>query len=83
MFHCRTGVEINEICTTPDIEEAATKEAAVVRCNTAYILADASKFGLASHITFAELPDVTIITAKSERIQDFSSYQQLTEVHVL
>jgi DeoR family fructose operon transcriptional repressor len=82
-FFGANGLSLHEGCTTPDIEEAATKEAAVVRCNTAYILADASKFGLASHITFAELPDVTIITAKSERIQDFSSYQQLTEVHVL
>ena len=48
-----------------------------------FVLADYSKFGLSSHITFADLSMVTLITAKAEEHIDYRPYQQITEVHIL
>ncbi len=82
-FFGTNGISSANGCTTPDIEEAACKRAAVMQCETAYVLADTAKFGLSSHITFAELSQVTIITAKGERVIDYEPYKNITEVHVL
>ena len=48
--------------TTPDISEALVKEAAMKRCREAYVLADSSKFGHVSSVTFARFEDAQIIT---------------------
>lgn len=48
-----------------------------------FVLADSSKFGLSSHITFAELSMVTLITARDDESLDYKPYQQMTEVHIL
>ena len=82
-FFGTNGISLEEGCTTPDAEEAAAKAAAFSQCRRAYILADGSKFGLASHITFAPLTGVSVITARSSRDVDFAPYKKLTEVHVL
>lgn len=82
-FFGTNGISLEEGCTTPDAEEAAAKAAAFSQCRRAYILADGSKFGLASHITFAPLTGVSVITARSSRDIDFAPYKKLTEVHVL
>ncbi len=82
-FFGTNGISLKEGCTTPDAEEAAAKAAAFSQCRRAFILADGSKFGLASHITFAPLAGVSVITARSSRDIDFAPYKKLTEVHVL
>lgn len=82
-FFGTNGISLTAGCTTPDDEEAACKQAAVHQCRHRYILADASKFGLSSHITFARLSEVTILTTASQDTLDLTPYQQVTEVHVL
>lgn len=82
-FFGTNGLTPQEGCTTPDVEEAACKGAAVRQCRQAYVLADVSKFGQSAHITFADLAQVTVVTAKGEEDIDYSSYESLTEVHIL
>ncbi len=82
-FFGANGISLDEGCTTPDDEEAACKHAAVKQCRQCYVLADASKFGLSSHITFAKLQDVSILTAAMQEDVAWEPYQRLTEVHVL
>lgn len=82
-FFGTNGISLSEGCTTPDDEEAACKHAAVKQCRKRYILADASKFGLSSHITFAKLQDVTILTTAPQEPLDLTPYTHVTEVHVL
>ena len=48
--------------STPDLEEAAIKQAVLKHSNQRYILADSSKFGQTSFAKVADLADVTIIT---------------------
>ena len=50
--------------TTPDINEALVKETAFAHCHFKYILADSSKFGETSAVTFGNIKDATIITDK-------------------
>lgn len=81
-FFGTNGLSIPEGCTTPDIEEAACKRAAVQQCARAYVLADASKFGLSAHITFSPLSRVSIVTTGGSAV-DYSPYEAATEVHIL
>ena len=55
------------------------KEAAIKRCKETYILADSSKFGHVSSVTFAQFEDARIIT---DHIQDpvFRTYKNIKEV---
>lgn len=48
--------------TTPDINEAMVKTAAIERCKQAFILADSSKFEKISQVTFYNDLDIKIIT---------------------
>lgn len=82
-FFGTNGISLSEGCTTPDEEEAACKHAAVKQCRQRYILADTSKFGLSSHITFASLEDVVILTTEPQESFDLTPYEHVTEVHVL
>jgi DeoR family fructose operon transcriptional repressor len=61
-FMGANGLDIDCGCTTPDIEEALIKEAAVSHSYITYILADSSKFGKISTVTFSELNRVILIT---------------------
>ena len=56
------GIHLEKGYTTPDISEALVKEAAMKRCREAYVLADSSKFGHVSSVTFARFEDAQIIT---------------------
>ena len=56
------GISINQGMTTPEIEEGLMKKEAVTRSYMTYILADHSKFGKVSSVTFASLDKVCIIT---------------------
>lgn len=57
-----TGVDLEKGLTTRDISEAAVKAAAVKQSQRTFILADQSKFGKVSSVSYAALEDVCIIT---------------------
>lgn len=61
------GISLTAGCSTPDPDEAAVKEAAVKKSYVTYILADHSKFGQISSVTFAPLEKTCLIT---DRIED-------------
>lgn len=81
-FFGTNGIDLRFGCTTPDQEEAACKTAALKQCTKAYVLADTSKFGRSSHVTFATLAEVVIITAGKKDL-DVSVYGEQTEVCML
>lgn len=56
------GVDIRRGLTTPDPEEAALKAAAMERAYLSFTLADASKFGVITPVTFSSLDRACIIT---------------------
>ncbi|MCI5621621.1 MAG: DeoR/GlpR family DNA-binding transcription regulator [Lachnospiraceae bacterium] len=58
------GISLSAGVTTPDRNEASIKAAAVMNSQTAYVLADHSKFDQIAPITFASLGSVKIITDK-------------------
>lgn len=63
-FFGANGVSEKEGLTTPDINEAIVKEAALNCSHKAYILADCSKFGKVFPVTFAECTKASVITTK-------------------
>lgn len=50
--------------TTPDSSESIVKQIAMEHCHQKYILADSSKFGKITAISFAKLEDAQIITER-------------------
>lgn len=66
-FFGTNGIHENIGFTTPDINEAMVKTKAISRCKKAYILADKSKFGKISQITFSNDPNLEIITNVTDK----------------
>lgn len=58
------GISLKGEISTPDIEEASVKSAAVKKSYVTFILADHSKFDVETAITFAALDKACIITDK-------------------
>ena len=56
------GVDLNCGFTTPDPEEAALKAEAMNRAYLTFVLADKSKFGVVTPVTFASLDRACILT---------------------
>ncbi|MEE0771821.1 MAG: DeoR/GlpR family DNA-binding transcription regulator [Anaerovoracaceae bacterium] len=63
-FMGTNGIDLVKGFSTPDISEAAVKSAAIRNSGTSFILADHTKFGVVSSVSFAELGDAYIITDK-------------------
>ena len=63
-FMGANGIDLEKGFTTPDMDEAMIKEEVVNRSNDVFILADSSKFGQVSAVTFAKLKGKCIITNK-------------------
>lgn len=61
-FFGTNGISKSEGFTTPDVGEAQVKRTAMRQCRDRYILADSSKFGSISAVTFAALEDAVILT---------------------
>ena len=61
-FMGTNGISINAGYTTPDVDEALVKEEAVKHAYISYVLADHSKFGQISSVTFADISSCCIIT---------------------
>lgn len=73
------GITIENGFTTPDVEEALLKEEALKRSYMSFVLADSSKFGKTSSVTFADISQACIIT---DRIPDdkYTDYTVIREV---
>ncbi len=61
-FFGTNGVSMKAGFSTPDYEEAMVKKTAVGQAKKAYILADYSKFGNISSVTFSEFSKAQVIT---------------------
>lgn len=77
-FMGTNGIDIDKGFTTPDIEEASVKAAAMKNSYVSFVLADHSKFGMVSAVTFAELSNACIITDKLEN-QGYKKYTVIKE----
>lgn len=64
--------------TTPDINEAVVKRTAMEQCEAVYVLADHSKFGGISSVTFAGFERAEILTDSCPE-----SYRQSKNVHIV
>ena len=78
-FMGTNGIDPERGFTTPDIGEAAIKTAAMKQSYISFVLADHTKFGLISSITFAQVDEACIITDKAENEQ-YSQYTVVKEV---
>ena len=58
-FFGTNGVTVEQGFTTPEVKEALIKRRALAQTKDAYILADASKFGEISTVTFGDFADAT------------------------
>lgn len=56
------GISVEAGFSTPDIEEALIKTEAIARSFVSYVLADSSKFGMVSSVTYADLSQACIVT---------------------
>ncbi len=65
--------------TTPEVREAMVKKAALNSCKEAYVLADGSKFGQVSPVSFGEFDSAVVITADDVPKQ-YKSYTNIMEV---
>ena len=61
-FFGTNGITKREGFTTPDTNEAIVKSTAMKQCKDVYILADETKFGQVSSVTFGEFRDARILT---------------------
>ena len=71
-FMGTNGISLNAGFTTPDVDEALVKAEAVKHAYISYILADHSKFGQVSSVTFADIASCCIITDR-EVSKNYSS----------
>lgn len=58
------GISVTRGLTTPDVDEAMLKRRVCELSYVTFVLADTSKFGVTSSVTFADLKNVCLITEK-------------------
>ena len=61
-FFGANGITKAEGFTTPDANEALVKQTAIERCKNRFVLADHSKFGCISSVTFSAFANTKILT---------------------
>ncbi len=66
-FFGTNGIDLQQGLTTPDYEEAMVKKAAMEQCAKAYVLADHTKFGVRTAVTFHPFRPEEIITDRLDR----------------
>ena len=80
-FFGTNGITVAEGFTTPDLEEAANKRAAMDHCRQCYVLADNSKFDTLSNVSFGELSKAKIITTRGNvRLKNYKQHTEVIEV---
>lgn len=77
-FFGTNGVTKEQGFTTPEVKEALIKRRAMEQTKEAYVLADASKFGEISTVTFGAFTDATILTNQVK--QEYRSFSNIKEV---
>ena len=77
-FFGTNGVTKEQGFTTPEVKEALIKRRAMEQTKKAYVLADASKFGEISTVTFGAFTDATILTNQIK--QEYRSFSNIKEV---
>ena len=78
-FFGTNAISLESGFTTSYPTEASMKSAAIARCQKAYVLADASKFGSVAAITFADISSATIITSCLED-KHYLEYTEILQV---
>lgn len=61
-FFGTNGISKQSGLTTPDMNEAMVKKTAMGQCREVFVLADHSKFGNISSVTFGSFQNGTILT---------------------
>ena len=80
-FFGTNGITVVEGFTTPELEEAANKRAAMEHCRQCYVLADNSKFDTLSNVSFGELSKAKIITTRGNvRLKNYKQHTEVIEV---
>lgn len=75
-FFGTNGVHLLSGYTTPDITEALVKEKALQQCRKVYVLADSTKIGQTSSVTFGEFEEAQVLTT---RLKD-NSYKKCEQI---
>ena len=79
-YNFTNGVTVEQGFTTPEVKEALIKRRALAQTKDAYILADASKFGEISTVTFGDFADATVLTDQiNKKYRDFSNIKEVGE----
>lgn len=78
-FWGANGITARDGFTAPESNEAMVKQVSMEHTARRYVLADASKFGNTSLVTFAGFGDATIVTAGSVPAE-YRSYENVVEV---
>lgn len=76
-FMGTNGIDLERGFSTPDIGEAAVKSAVIKQSNQSIVLADHTKFGMISSVTFAALRDACVVTD-----QAVSQYDSFVSIEV-
>ncbi len=78
-FMGTNGIDKERGFSTPDIGEAAVKRAVMEQSYVSFVLADHTKFGIISPVTFADLGDACIITdqAVSEELHQHTVIKEV------
>ena len=73
------GIDPDRGMTTPDLEEAMVKSEALKCAEQAYVLADSSKFGSVSAVSFAALDEAVIVTdhCPDEQIKEYADIREV------
>lgn len=74
-FFGANGITKREGLTTPDTNEAIVKTTAMEQCKDVYVLADSSKFGKISSVTFGNFARAEILT--EEVLQEYKEYENI------
>lgn len=78
-FMGTNGIDTESGFTTPDIGEAAVKTAVMKKSYVSFVLADHTKFGLVSPVTFADIGEACVITDHLEG-EHYRRYTVIKEV---
>lgn len=77
-FFGTNGISRQSGLTTPDMNEAMVKKTAMGQCREAFVLADHSKFGNVSSVTFGAFQSATILTDSCP--EEYSSHSNVVVV---
>ena len=78
-FFGTNGLSRKEGFTTPDANEALIKKTAMEQCSMRYILADHSKFGNISSVTFAAFQSAEILT--DQKVEGYADCKNIKVVN--